>query len=142
MSLGVGMAMWHYPNYTMETGAGMKWVWWEMFVNLFQPSLFALGMAYVPLNMAWWGNTTLGCYCFHFYFRDCFTRIILTLVPVFAFDVTGLLLPIVIVGICLSYTTIAGPIGHYFLLSPTLIYARVAKMLKNRQTASKNKVSN
>merc|ERR1712125_175132 len=100
-------------------------------------------MAYVPLNMSWWGNTTLGCYCFHFYFRDQFTRIFLSAIPLFAWDVTGLLLPMVIVSICLLYTTIAGPIGHYFLLSPTLLYVRVVKMIKmkNAQAPSRKKVA-
>merc|ERR1712100_107846 len=57
MSLGVGMAMWHYPNYALENGEGLKWVWWEVFVDILQPSLFTLGMTYVPFNML--GGETL-----------------------------------------------------------------------------------
>merc|ERR1712100_873708 len=128
MSLGVGMAMWHYPNYALESGEGMKWVWWEVFVDILQPSLFTLGMTYVPFNMAWWGNTTLGCYVFHFYFRDTFTKLFLQMGPAFSFDATGLLMPLCMVLLCLTYTTFMGPFGHYLLLSPTLIHAKLVKM--------------
>ncbi|CAE7476612.1 unnamed protein product [Symbiodinium microadriaticum] len=49
----------HYPNNVLEKGTGMAWA---------SPS--RLGMTYVPVDLAWWGNTTLGAYVFHFYFRD------------------------------------------------------------------------
>jgi amino acid adenylation domain-containing protein len=133
MSLGVGMAMWHYPNYALENGEGMKWVWWEVFVDILQPCLFTLGTTYIPYNMAWWGNTTLGCYVFHFYFRDIFTKLFLSMGPAFAFDATGILLPLCIVLVCIAFTTFIGPAGHYLLLSPTLIQARLTKMKKARQ---------
>jgi len=133
MSLGVGMAMWHYPNYALENGEGLKWVWWEVFVDILQPSLFTLGMTYVPFNMAWWGNTTLGCYVFHFYFRDTFTKLFLQMGPAFSFDATGLLMPLCIVLLCITYTTFMGPFGHYLLLSPTLIHAKLAKMQRGRR---------
>jgi len=136
MCLGVAQAMWHYPNYALEDGSGMKWVWWEFFVDMAQPMLFALGMTYLPLNMAWWGNTTLGCYVFHFYFRDTFTTMFLHMGRAFNFDATGLLLPLCIIGICGAFTTICGPFGHYLLLSPTLVYARFKKNQKVRNAAS------
>jgi len=101
-----------------------------------QPMLFALGMTYLPLNMAWWGNTTLGCYVFHFYFRDTFTTMFLHMGRAFNFDATGLLLPLCIIGICGAFTTICGPFGHYLLLSPTLVYARFKKNQKVRNAAS------
>jgi len=86
-----------------------------------------------PYNMAWWGNTTLGCYVFHFYFRDIFTKLFLQMGPAFAFDATGLLLPVCMVLICLAYTTFIGPFGHYLLLSPTLIHAKLAKMKRGQR---------
>jgi amino acid adenylation domain-containing protein len=141
MSLGVGMAMWHYPNYSLESGEGMKWVWWEVFVDILQPSLFTLGMTHVRFNMAWWGNTTLGCYVFHFYFRDTFTKLFLQMAPAFVFDATGLLMPSCMILICITYTTFMGPFGHYLLLSPTMIHAKLAKLQK-RQRGQRHTAAN
>eukprot|EP00437_Effrenium_voratum_P004477 CAMPEP_0181435406 /NCGR_PEP_ID=MMETSP1110-20121109/20316_1 /TAXON_ID=174948 /ORGANISM="Symbiodinium sp., Strain CCMP421" /LENGTH=1047 /DNA_ID=CAMNT_0023558939 /DNA_START=36 /DNA_END=3177 /DNA_ORIENTATION=+ len=70
MMIGVMMCMFHYPNNVLENGTGMAWAWLELSVDVIQPTLFALGMTYFPFDLAWWGNTTLGAYVFHFYFRD------------------------------------------------------------------------
>merc|ERR1712048_103375 len=128
-------AMYHYPNYALEDGSGLQWVWLEVGVDILQPSLFALGMTYLPFNLAWWGNTTLGCYCFHFYFRDQITTWTQTISQSVAWDPTGLLLFVIVLAMCLLVTTILGPLGHYALLSPSFLYARVTKMLQQQRRA-------
>jgi len=130
MCIGVMMGLWHYPNYALENGSGLQWIWWEMFIDFTQPTLFALAMASFPYNMAWWGNTTLGCYTFHFYFRDTFTKLFITSQSWFTWDPTGLLFPIFNIGICCLFTTFIGPLCHYLLLSPTFLYQRVQKVRK------------
>jgi len=128
MMIGVLMAMFHYPNNVLENGTGIQWAWLEIGADILQPSLFALGMTHLPLNLEWWGNTTLGCYCFHFYFKDQMTTWVLALTTGLAWDPTGLLLFFLIVGLCLLLTTFLGPCGHYFLLSPTLLYQRLHRI--------------
>lgn len=132
MTIGVLMAMYHYPNYSIEDGSGMQWVWLEVLVDVIQPSLFALGMTHFPFNLSWWGNTTLGCYCFHFYFRDQMTTVILSLSHALRAEPTGIVTPVLILLLCLTYTTICGPIGHYILLSPTLLYSYIMKKRRAR----------
>mmetsp|Transcript_41865 Transcript_41865/g.76059 ORF Transcript_41865/g.76059 Transcript_41865/m.76059 type:complete len:1174 (-) Transcript_41865:155-3676(-) len=128
MTLGVLMAMMHYPNSCLEnTCDSMWWAPIEIGVDILQPSLFILGMTYLPVNLSWWGNTTLGCYCFHFFFKDRMTVLIMGLTEVFAWDATGLLQLVAILGMCLFMTSFVGPLGHYILLSPTLLYARLQK---------------
>lgn len=130
MTLGVTMALFHYPNQVLESGTGLQWAWLEVGVDIIQPTLFALGMAYLPINMAWWGNTTLGCYVFHFYFRDRVSWLFQQISTVLDknTDPTGLLLFFAIVGLCLIFTSVLGPLGHYLLLSPSFLYARLAKV--------------
>lgn len=133
MTIGVLMALLHYPNNVLESGTGLQWAPLEIGVDFLQPALFALGMTYVPLNMAWWGNTTLGCYTFHFYFKDRVSMIVLSLCDLVAWDQTGLLLFVLIIALCLSITSILGPLGHYFLLLPTVVWRRVRSMASRRQ---------
>uniref|UniRef100_A0A7S4VJA2 AMP-dependent synthetase/ligase domain-containing protein n=1 Tax=Alexandrium monilatum TaxID=311494 RepID=A0A7S4VJA2_9DINO len=135
MMIGVSMAMLHYPNNVLENGTGLKWAWLEIGADILQPSLFVLGMTYLPLNMEWWGNTTLGCYCFHFYFKDQMTAWVMAMTPGLAWDPTGLLLFLLILALCLAVTTFLGPLGHYFLLAPTLAYQRLGRLAAARRVA-------
>jgi hypothetical protein len=132
-TIGGLMAMFHYPNYALEDGSGMQWIWFEVGVDIIQPTLFALGMAWLPFNLAWWGNTTLGCYCFHFYFRDQFTNLFITYSHGLKWDPTGLLTFFAIFGTAVLFTTFIGPAGHYLLLSPTFAYRRVAHVFRRRR---------
>lgn len=135
MTMGMAMALWHYPNYALEDGSGLAFLPLEVGVDIIQPMLFALGMTYLPFNMAWWGNTTLGCYTFHFYFKDHFTSLFEHISYGLGGDPTGLVLFIVILGICLAFTSVCGPIGHYILLSPTLVYQRLMRLQNARKRA-------
>lgn len=134
MTIGVLMGMYHYPNNSLETGTGMAWAPLEVGVDFLQPALFALGMTWFPLDLAWWGNTTLGCYVFHFYFKDHMCVAAQKIGDALSFDPTGMLPLACIVGCAFTYTTFIGPLGHYFLLSPTFIYARVRRALAARST--------
>ncbi len=58
--IGIIMAMFHYPNVSLETGKLTAWAPLEVAVDMMQPSLFAFAMAYFPFDLSWWGNTTLG----------------------------------------------------------------------------------
>jgi len=122
MTIGVLMALFHYPNNVLENGTGLEWFWLELGADFLQPCLFVLGMTYVPLNMAWWGNTTLGCYVFHFYFRDQVTQWVMAITPGLSWDPTGLVLFILFVSFCILFTSIGRPLGHHFLLLPSKIY--------------------
>ncbi|CAE7029035.1 tycC [Symbiodinium natans] len=134
MFIGVLMALFHYPNNVLENGTGMAWAWLEIGVDIIQPTLFVLGMTYVPFDLAWWGNTTLGAYVFHFYFRDHVAVLTMSICDGLAWDQTGLLVVAVILLLCLVFTTFLGPLGHYILLSPTFLYSRVHRIL-NRSRA-------
>merc|ERR1712146_5867 len=103
------------------------WAPFEVLVDIIQPSLFAFAMAYFPFDLAWWGNTTLGCYCFHFYFKDQMNVVFSNIGVYLSVDPTGILMYIAVVGICLVYTTLLGPLGHYLLLSPKLIAGPLLK---------------
>merc|ERR1719401_389798 len=120
--------MFHYPNGVLETGTGLQWFWLEVGVDFIQPALIVFAMAYFPFNLAWWGNTTLGCYCFHFYFKDTASTWIQNMSNAFSWDSTGILLILGVFSMCICFTTFMGPIGHYLLLSPTLLYSRLARM--------------
>eukprot|EP00747_Dinoflagellata_sp_TGD_P149427 gnl/TRDRNA2_/TRDRNA2_177010_c1_seq1.p1 gnl/TRDRNA2_/TRDRNA2_177010_c1~~gnl/TRDRNA2_/TRDRNA2_177010_c1_seq1.p1 ORF type:complete len:535 (-),score=70.27 gnl/TRDRNA2_/TRDRNA2_177010_c1_seq1:194-1681(-) len=133
MTIGVAMGLFHYPNNVLEKGTGMQWVWLEVGVGFLQPALFALGMTYVPLNLSWWGGTTLGCYVFHFYFRDHMSTVIDWASGWFAWDPTGILSYILIVATCLAFTSTAGPLGHYFLISPQFAVNRISKITQRRR---------
>mmetsp|Transcript_43632 Transcript_43632/g.79998 ORF Transcript_43632/g.79998 Transcript_43632/m.79998 type:complete len:154 (-) Transcript_43632:37-498(-) len=122
------MALFHYPNNVLETGTGMQYAPLELGVDFVQPALFALGMTYFPFDLSWWGNTTLGCYVFHFYFRDAASSLVLAMAPAFAWDATGLLLFVVILAMLVFFTSVLGPIGHYILLFPSTVPARLRKV--------------
>jgi len=136
MLIGILMAEFHYPNKVLETGQDRQWAWLEIGADILQPSLFALGMTYVPFNLAWWGNTTLGCYTFQFYFKDSMASLFQVLADSLGWDPTGLLPFFAIVLVCLCFTTVVGPIGHYFLLSPQLLMAFISRMLARRRQRS------
>jgi len=132
MMIGVMMAMFHYPNNVLEKGTGMKWVWLELSADIIQPSLFVLGMTYFPFDLTWWGNTTLGAYVFHFYFRDHVAKWTWGICDYLTWDQTGIVVILVIFLMCLFFTTFLGPLGHYILLSPALLYARIHRILSRR----------
>lgn len=142
MMIGLIMAMFHYPNEVLETGSGLEWAWLELTVDIVQPALVVIGMSYVSFDMAWWGNTTLGCYVFHFYFRDQMGLWFMSICDILAWDASGLLPFFCIIGCCMLFGTICGPLGHYLLLGvaygPALVYARakqaIAEVAKSRPT--------
>jgi amino acid adenylation domain-containing protein len=132
MMIGVLMAMFHYPNDVVETGTNLQWAWLEVGVDFIQPGLIVFAMAYFPFDLAWWGNTTLGCYCFHYYFKDQAGTWIQDMSNAFDWDRTGILLPLSIFSMCICFTTFMGPLGHYLLLAPALFYGWIARMLARR----------
>merc|ERR1711970_228896 len=129
--IGIMMAAFHYPNTSMESGQLTAYAPLEFGMNFLQPALFIYAMAYFPFDLAWWGNTTLGCYCFHFYFKDQMNVAITHLTGQLGWDPTGLLTYFVIVAICGFYASVLGPFGHYFLLSPVLLVRRLKKLRRN-----------
>jgi len=127
MALGTLMALYHYPNTILETGADASWALLELAVSALQPSLFALGTSYWSVNAAWWGNSTLGCYLIHFCFRDRFTEAFERLGQSCSWDQTGLLFPILVVLLCFTFTSTIGPLGHYCIIAPQRFFAEFAK---------------
>mmetsp|Transcript_51888 Transcript_51888/g.167055 ORF Transcript_51888/g.167055 Transcript_51888/m.167055 type:complete len:142 (+) Transcript_51888:213-638(+) len=100
-----------------------------MGADFLQPALLAFGMAALPFNLAWWGNSTLGCYVFHFYFKEQVGMWAWSLCDFVAWDPTGLLAFFLIIGLCMIFTSVLGPAGHYLLLSPVLLYPRVKSLI-------------
>jgi hypothetical protein len=131
MTLGVLMAMFHYPNLVLENGTGIKWAWLEIGIDFLQPALFILGMTHFPFNLTWWGNTTLGCYAFHFYFKDTVGSWMMAVAPALSWDFTGLLMFLIALVVCISFTTILGPIGHAFLTLPVTL-PRTVRLVRQR----------
>jgi len=140
MFLGLAAGMVHYPFTSVDQGTHMQWLPFELAIGVIQPMLLALAFSQLPLEMSWWGNTTLGCYVFHFYFRTRMTELILRFVSVFAFDPTGLLLFFAIMAQCFIVQTCIGPLGHYFLVAlqyvPTVTWKFFTKGAKG------NRISN
>lgn len=127
MTIGVLMAMFHYPNLVLESGEGMQFAPLELGVDFVQPVLFALGMTYLPLNLSWWGNTTLGCYAFHFYFKDTVGNWMISVAPAMSWDPTGLLMFFIALVTALFFTTFLGPVGHAFLVLPHVLPGKIKK---------------
>eukprot|EP00931_Biecheleriopsis_adriatica_P036942 TRINITY_DN2120_c0_g3_i1.p1 TRINITY_DN2120_c0_g3~~TRINITY_DN2120_c0_g3_i1.p1 ORF type:complete len:1142 (+),score=165.38 TRINITY_DN2120_c0_g3_i1:59-3484(+) len=125
MTLGVVMALFHYPNTMLETGEDNSLWLFEFLVTIVQPSLFVLGTSCWTWNASWWGNTTLGCYMIHFCFRDRFTELFHYLARVLVWDFTGLLLPAAMIFVCCAFMTTIGPLGHYVLISPQLFLSQI-----------------
>merc|ERR1719311_1520324 len=121
LMIGVLMCLYHYPNNVPETRTGIKRLCAELGANFLQPVLLVLGMTQVPLDLKWWGNTTLGCYAFHFYFKDQMCVAIQAAGRALAWDPTGILLFIAIVGACMMFSSVLGPVSHSLLVSPILI---------------------
>jgi len=133
MMIGLLMAVFHYPNNVLENGTGWEWAWLEIGVDFVQPSLLVFGMAFLPFNLTWWGNTTLGAYVFHFYFKDQVGMWTWQLCDLVKWDATGLLAFLLVVLECLFFTTVLGPIGHYALLTPTFMYSRAVRWASRRR---------
>jgi len=133
MNIGLLMGLFHYPNNVLENGTGWQWAWLEIGVDFLQPTLVVIGMSYLPFNLAWWGNTTLGCYVFHFYFKDQVGVWAGKICDAVAWDATGLLSVFLVFALCAFFTTILGPAGHYALLAPTFLYQRVARRIQAYQ---------
>jgi len=141
MTIGVLMAMFHYPNNVLENGTHLEWTPLELGVDFFQPVLFALGMTYLPLDLSWWGNTTLGCYAFHFYFKDSVSKMFLTIAPAMSWDPTGLLLFVICLVVCLVFTSILGPIGHWGVLAlPNTLPGKIKRAKMRYQRLQEERV--
>jgi len=130
MVLGVAAAMIHYPFESVDAGVHMEWLPYEVAVGFIQPMLFALAMTQFPYDLAFWGNTSLGCYVFHFYIRHRMTTLIWSMVPFFAFDKTGILIFAAILIVCIIVQSTLGPIGHYFLVGLQYLPGWIARILR------------
>jgi len=127
----------HYPFTSVDQGTHMQWLPFELAVGIIQPMLLALAFSQLPFEMSWWGNTTLGCYVFHFYFRTRMTELILAFVSAFAFDPTGLLLFFAIMAQCFIVQTCIGPLGHYFLVGMQHVPTVILKLLRKGSKGEK-----
>eukprot|EP00746_Dinoflagellata_sp_MGD_P147360 gnl/MRDRNA2_/MRDRNA2_79716_c0_seq1.p1 gnl/MRDRNA2_/MRDRNA2_79716_c0~~gnl/MRDRNA2_/MRDRNA2_79716_c0_seq1.p1 ORF type:complete len:991 (+),score=126.14 gnl/MRDRNA2_/MRDRNA2_79716_c0_seq1:303-2975(+) len=125
LTLGMAMAMFHYPNYALETGLVSVWIPIEIGNNILQPSLLALAMAWLPCNMEWWGGTTLGCYCFHIYFSAPMSKIIQFIARNLWFDMTGMMLLVSVIAILMTYYSVFGPVGQQLLLAPMTLTRKI-----------------
>lgn len=119
MIIGVCMAMFHYPNVTLESGEfNPPWAAvLEIVLGTIQPGLFALSMWYLPFDLSWLGSTSLGCYIFHYYFKGAVRKAIISFVPLVAWDSTNILVFLFICGICLFFQLVVGPLGNAIIFS-------------------------
>jgi len=127
--LGSTMAAFHYPNISTEYGVhDPRFKWWdfplEVGADAVQPILLALAMAWLPVDMSWWGNSTLGTYIFHFYIR---TQMHSNWIPTILRHMEGIpggvVQLLVVLALPFIFVTFIGPIGHYLLLTPGFIMA-------------------
>eukprot|EP00928_Gymnodinium_smaydae_P078221 TRINITY_DN6198_c0_g1_i1.p1 TRINITY_DN6198_c0_g1~~TRINITY_DN6198_c0_g1_i1.p1 ORF type:complete len:1143 (+),score=238.75 TRINITY_DN6198_c0_g1_i1:317-3430(+) len=130
--LGATQAAFHYPNRIFEQGVGGKdFEWWyvplELGVNVLQPLLVALSMAWFPFDLSWWGNTTLGTYSSHFYFFEYMMMHVPKLLQ-WLQPVQGLPQLLVLLALPIAYATTAGPLFHFLLLSPGMLARRLGKL--------------
>lgn len=141
--LGSMQAAFHYPNVVMESGIKDPRFTWtdiplEFGVNMLQPILIALSMAWFPFDVSWWGNSTLGTYLVHFYFFMFVARHMsdaLKWVHSWAAPVHGVPQIIVILAAPILFMSTAGPLFHYILLSPSIVYRKVGAMRRRLQEA-------
>ncbi|CAE8680461.1 unnamed protein product [Polarella glacialis] len=136
MCLGVAAAMYHYPCTAVEDGTHINWLPFELLIGCSQPIFFALAMTHCPFDMAWWGNTSLGCYVFHFYFRNQMSELVLAMAAASAFDPTGLLFFMMILTLCIFIQSTIGPLGHYFLMGLQWLPESVMKLLGRSSVAN------
>jgi len=134
--MGAAQAAYHYPNVVMEGLRSEGFQWWyvplEFGVNTLQPLLLALGFAWLPLDLSWWGNTTLGTYSFHFYFymymKNQIPGWLTTLQPA-----GGLVQLLFVLSLPVLFMTFIGPFFHHLLLSPMHVYRFVLMCNQRRQ---------
>eukprot|EP00746_Dinoflagellata_sp_MGD_P002200 gnl/MRDRNA2_/MRDRNA2_104257_c0_seq1.p1 gnl/MRDRNA2_/MRDRNA2_104257_c0~~gnl/MRDRNA2_/MRDRNA2_104257_c0_seq1.p1 ORF type:complete len:1108 (-),score=158.55 gnl/MRDRNA2_/MRDRNA2_104257_c0_seq1:24-3302(-) len=125
MTLGMAMAMFHYPNSVLEYGKWGMWAPVEIAISILQPTLFALSMVWLPFDLSWWGNSTLGCYCFHWYIKYHMLWLGAATADQLQFlDATGFLCIIALISFAVIFSTLLGPLGHYVLLAPRFVYMR------------------
>jgi hypothetical protein len=128
VGIGLSMAAFHYPNTVLEDGTKLSNAPLEWSMSLLQPVLLACAMCHFPLDMKWWGNTTLGCYCFHFYFLPKMMHWGFENVQsIGEFDPSGFLVLLYVVGTAVAYTTLLGPVGHMVLIGPNLVWEKCRK---------------
>eukprot|EP00930_Biecheleria_cincta_P014198 TRINITY_DN12314_c1_g4_i1.p1 TRINITY_DN12314_c1_g4~~TRINITY_DN12314_c1_g4_i1.p1 ORF type:complete len:1079 (+),score=135.28 TRINITY_DN12314_c1_g4_i1:127-3363(+) len=119
MVLGMYMALYHYPNPLLERGEFTKLIWLELTTSLLQPALLVLAMTHFPIDLSWWGGTTLGTYVMHFYFRHEIAQLFRSrLSPGLAADPTGIGLLLAAGMTVLFFSTIVGPLIQHPLLLP------------------------
>ena len=100
----------------------------EFSMDMMQPLLLALAMVHCPFNLRWWGNTTLGTYCFHFYFLDQMARWAqVNLEAIGRWDPSGLLCVAYVIGTAVVFTTFLGPLMHYLLIAPTIVGGKLLR---------------
>jgi hypothetical protein len=134
--IGIAMASFHYPNTVLETGEGLQNAPLEFAIDMMQPLLLALAMVHCPFNLRWWGNTTLGTYCFHFYFLDTMAGWAQVNLPAIGrVDPSGVLCVVYVIGTAVVFTTFLGPLGHYVLISPTILGGKVLLWRRRRREA-------
>jgi len=119
MTLGLLMAMFNYPLSSMDTRIHSDKTWHavpEFLVCTLQPLLFTYGMTHLPLDMSYWGNTTLGAYVFHF---PAITRMYYLLMGTcysVRWDCTGILAFGSILLWCFLVQSALGPVGNILLI--------------------------
>jgi amino acid adenylation domain-containing protein len=126
MTLGLTVAEFYYPNKLLDgfriISGDLAWVLLEIPINIVQPTLFALAMIHVPLDLSLWGSTTLGCYVFHFYVSPQAFEIVKLLCDKVWWDPSGLITLILILVSCAVFNAIVGLLGNSILLAPVSIH--------------------
>merc|ERR1719161_1308319 len=122
--------MLHYPSSVLENGTLGIWAPVEIAISILQPTLFALSMVWLPFDLSWWGNSTLGCYCFHWYIKEPMLQLAQLTADQLHFDATGILCTCALISFAVIYSTLLGPVGHYVLLSPRFVYTYMTGLSK------------
>jgi len=129
MTIGMLIGMFDYP---LSFGDKKEHVvtWWtvlELLPNTLQPLLFVYAMTFVPLNMTFWGNTTLAVYVFHALLVLCIWPVIIRFPFYMQWDSTGLLNVCIILLLCFLAQTLVGAGGSLIVKALQQAISRVVR---------------
>jgi len=136
MTIGMLMAMFDYPLKFAFRNENV-FTWWtlvEFLTCTLQPLLFVYGMRFVPLDMTFWGNTTLAVYVFHWVFTGVAWGFIPWLSLHMQRDSTGLLIVCILLLLCFVLQTVVGGCGNLMLRGLQKVIAMVASAVSKRGT--------
>jgi len=135
---GASMAAFHGFTIILEDGKGFKWqlLPLEIIANIAQPVLLFLAMHWLPFDLSYWGNGTLGTYIFHFYVWEKMGGTWLPNTLKALQPAGGLVQVIVLLAIPFAISSVLAPVGTAVLTAPNTMYRLCRRLYSKRQADS------